>query len=369
MCAGTAALHYAHLPTALGFILLAGVPVAARLAADGTGQSLAGALMITVFLAVVVVSSVRFSAHFGETLRLRLDLARRTQELDTAKAQLLAEMAERRATETSLRHAQKMEAVGQLAGGIAHDFNNILQAVSGGAALIRRRAADPAIERLASMIADAVRRGELVTRRLLAFARRGELRAEVLNLGELLIGLREVLAATLHPGVRVEVETPQGLPDVLADRGQLETALVNLAVNARDAMPDGGTLTLSASIAHVRVDESQDRLQPGPYVRLVVADTGTGMNAETIARACEPFFTTKPQGRGTGLGLAMARSFAEGSGGALAIDSAPGCGTRVSIWLPIIGDPARLALPLSAEDDAERSAARSTAARRARCSW
>jgi signal transduction histidine kinase len=286
MCMGTAGLHHAHLPTALAFILLAGVPVAARLAADGTEQSLAGAAMIAVFLAVMVVSSLRSSAHFGETLRLRLDLARRTGELNAAQARLLAEMAEHRATEESLRHAQKMEAVGQLAGGIAHDFNNILQAVSGGAALIRRRARDPAIERLAGMVADAARRGESVTRRLLAFARRGELRAEVLDLGELLGGLREVLAATLHPGVRVEVEAPRRLPAVLADRGQLETALVNLAVNARDAMPDGGTLTLSASAAYIGACEGRDRLPPGTYVCLVVADTGTGMDAETLALAC-----------------------------------------------------------------------------------
>jgi signal transduction histidine kinase/ActR/RegA family two-component response regulator len=332
---------------------------------DGTGQSLAGAAMIAIFLLVLVVSSVRSSVHFGEMLRLRLDLARRTRELDAAKAQLLAEMAEHRATEESLRHAQKMEAVGQLAGGIAHDFNNILQAVSGGAALIRRRARDPAIERLAGMVADAARRGESVTRRLLAFARRGELRAEVLDLGEVLGGLREVLAATLHPGVRVEVEATEGLPPVLADRGQLETALVNLAVNARDAMPEGGTLTLSASVAHFRAFDGGTRLPPGAYVCLAVSDTGTGMDAETLARACEPFFTTKPRGQGTGLGLAMARSFAEGSGGALAIDSAPGSGTRVSIWLPIAGDAARPATLRPARDRAQRGASGSRAARRA----
>jgi CheY-like chemotaxis protein len=163
------------------------------------------------------------------------------------------------------------------------------------------------------------------------------------------------------------VQAPRGLPAVLADRGQLETALVNLAVNARDAMPDGGTLTLSASAAHAGSGGGRDRPPPGAHVRLVVADTGTGMDAETLGRACEPFFTTKARGRGTGLGLAMARSFAEGSGGALAIDSAPGNGTRVSIWLPTAGDPARREPPLPAGADAERGAARAGGAARRAC--
>jgi signal transduction histidine kinase/CheY-like chemotaxis protein len=354
MCAGAAALHHAHLPTALAFILPAGLPVAARFAAEGSERGLAGAAMIVVYLGALAVSGARASVYFGENLRLRLDLARRTRELDATNARLLAEMAEHRATEADLRHAQKMEAVGQLAGGVAHDFNNVLQAVAGGAALIRRRAGDPAaVERLAGMVADAARRGESVTRRLLAFARRGELRAEALDLSELLGGLREVLAVTLGPAVQVEVDAPTGLPPILADRGQLETVLVNLATNARDAMPNGGRLALSAAAESVGEDEGRRRPAPGAYVRLVVADTGTGMDPGTLARASEPFFTTKPQGRGTGLGLPMAQGFAEGSGGALAIDSGPGRGTRVSIWLPVAaGDAARpVAVPSEPRTD------------------
>jgi signal transduction histidine kinase len=345
MCTGAAALHHAHLPTALAFILPAGAPIALRFAAEGSEWGLARAAMIIVFLAALGVSGVRGSAYFGETVRLRLDLARRTRELDAANARLLAEIAEHRATEASLRHAQKMEAVGQLAGGVAHDFNNVLQAVSGGATLIRRRSRDSAVERLAGMIADAARRGESMTRRLLAFARRGELRAEAIDLAELLAGLREVLAAALGPAVRVEVDAAAGLLPVQADRGQLETALVNLATNSRDAMPGGGTLTLSAAADRIREGQAKGAGPPAPgdYVRLIVADTGTGMDAETLARASEPFFTTKAQGRGTGLGLAMARSFAQGSGGALAIDSEPGRGTSVSIWLPVAGGGVALA--------------------------
>ena len=273
----------------------------------------------------------------GHAEALEARVAERTRELVQANERLRVEVSERRNAEAALLQAQKVQAVGQLAGGIAHDFNNVLQAVSGGASLIRRRAGDAAaVERLAGMVEDAARRGQSVTRRLLAFARREELRAEVLELGELLGGLREVLAATLGTRYRVEVAAAEGLPPVLADRGQLETVLVNMATNARDAMPGGGTLTFSAAVE--RVPERREGLAAGDYVRLVVADTGEGMSAETLARAAEPFFTTKPLGQGTGLGLAMARSFAQGSGGALAIASERGRGTRVSLWLPVTGE-------------------------------
>jgi signal transduction histidine kinase/CheY-like chemotaxis protein len=338
MSAGAAALYYVHLPTALAFLLCAGLPLAARVAMDGTDRAIVAAAMITVYLCAMMLSTLRSSAHYGEMLGLRFDLARRTRELDAINARLHTEIAGHRETEAHLRHAQKLEAVGQLAGGIAHDFNNILQAVTSGAAMIRHRAGDEtAVTRLVGMVAEAARRGESVTRRLLAFARRGDLSAEVIEIPELLSGLEEVLGATLPPNLRVSVRAELGLPAIFADRGQLETSLVNLCINARDAMPDGGELTLSA--------ESD----PAGAVRLIVADTGTGMNAATLARATEPFFTTKAQGRGTGLGLAMARGFVEASGGTLVIDSAPGEGTRVSLTLPVATAPPVVAVPLSTE--------------------
>ena len=276
----------------------------------------------------------------AEALERRV--ADRTRELVEANERLSAEIAERQHTEAALLQAQKVQAVGQLAGGIAHDFNNVLQAVLGGVNLIRRRAADPAaVRRLTDMVQDAARRGESVTRRLLAFSRREELRADTLAIGCLLKGLQEVLSATLGSRIRVQVETPAGLPPVLADRGQLETVLVNLATNARDAMPGGGTLRLHAGTARHDPDagaaeEGTRGLAPGDYVRITVADTGEGMSPAVLARAAEAFFTTKPLGQGTGLGLAMARSFAQGSGGALSIVSAPGEGTSVSLWLPVV---------------------------------
>ncbi|MBD0270498.1 MAG: HAMP domain-containing protein [Acetobacteraceae bacterium] len=276
---------------------------------------------------------------YTEALEARV--AERTRELVEANNRLQLEIAERRNAEAALLQAQKVQAMGQLAGGIAHDFNNILQAVSGGAILIRRRAGDAAaVERLAGMIEDAARRGQAVTRRLLAFSRREELRADALDLGGLLRGLREVLAATLGAKIRVEVDAEADLSPVLADRGQLETVLVNLATNARDAMPDGGMVVFSASAERVEdaAGAPAGGLAPGDYVRLMVADTGEGMDAATLARATEPFFTTKPLGQGTGLGLAMARGFAEGSGGSLTVASEPGRGTRVSLWLPVVMD-------------------------------
>ncbi len=223
----------------------------------------------------------------GHTEALEARVAERTRELVQANDRLRVEIAERRNAEAALLQAQKVQAVGQLAGGIAHDFNNVLQAVSGGAGLIRRRAGDAAaVERLAGMVQDAARRGESITRRLLAFSRREELRADALDAGELLEGLREVLDATLGANIRVEVDAAIDLPPVMADRGQLETVLLNLATNARDAMPEGGTLLLSAATERVgKGDRPAAGPSPGAYVRLAVADTGEGMSAETLARA------------------------------------------------------------------------------------
>ena len=227
-----------------------------------------------------------------------------------------------------------MQALGQLAGGIAHDFNNVLQAVMGALQLIERRPADQdGIRRLAQLASGAVERGTSITRRLLTLGQRGELTAERLDASELLHELGEILTHTLGATIMVRLRLEAGLRPLLADRGQLETVLVNLATNARDAMPNGGELILSAEHEMATVPHPAG-LATGRYVRLTVTDAGTGMDAATLARAREPFFTTKRTGSGTGLGLAMAQGFAEQSGGALAIESQPGKGTRVTLWLP-----------------------------------
>lgn len=265
------------------------------------------------------------------------------------------EMSAREAAQKRAAQAERMQALGQIAGGIAHDFNNVLQAVSGGAALIERRPGDPdRVLRHVRMVADAARRGASITSRLLAFARRGDLRAEPLEVEPLLTDMAEVLSHTLGGSVVCKVAVAPGLPLLSADRGQLETVLVNLATNARDAMPSGGTLTMAADIETVSPAVPHAAgLQAGLYVRIVVTDTGTGMDGSVLARVTEPFFTTKEAGRGTGLGLAMARGFAEQSGGGLAIESAPGQGTGVSLWLPAAAAPP--ALPDAAAPVVERT--------------
>ncbi len=246
------------------------------------------------------------------------------------------EMAAREAAQQRAAHAERMHALGQIAGGIAHDFNNVLQAVSGGAALIERRPNDAErVLRNARMVQDAARRGAAITSRLLAFSRRGDLRAENVDAAALLTDMAEVLTHTLGGAVVCKVDVPFGLPPLFADRGQLETVLVNLATNARDAMPSGGTLTLAADIEMVFTGLPHPAgLTPGRYVRIAVSDTGSGMDRDVLARVTEPFFTTKEPGKGTGLGLAMAKGFVEQSGGSLSIDSAVGQGTRIMLWLP-----------------------------------
>ena len=276
---------------------------------------------------------------------LWLDRRQAQAALDTARR-------EREAAWEQLFHTQRTEALGRLAGGVAHDFNNVLQAVLGGAKSIKRRSPDAGIQRLAGMVIDAAERGASVTRRLLTLARRGELRTEPVQLSDVLAGLHEVLTHTLGADIEVRIEAPQPLPPILADKWQLETVLVNLSVNARDAMAPfgGGTLTLSAKAETILPSSApEDKLKPGAYIRIAVEDTGLGMDAATLARATEPFFTTKSDSKGTGLGLAMAKGFVEQSGGALRITSVRGLGTTVTLWLPCAETEAKCALSAKAK--------------------
>jgi PAS domain S-box-containing protein len=232
-----------------------------------------------------------------------------------------------------LAQAEKLSALGQLAGGVAHDFNNIVQGVAGCASIIGRYASDAVkVKKYAQMLDDAAWRGASITRRLLALARQEALQTEAIAVPRLLEDLRSMLSHTLGANIEIRLDLGQELPLALADKGQLEAVLVNLAANSRDAMMDGGgVIVISAEAETVAAAAG---LQPGPYIRLAVADDGIGMDAAVLKRAAEPFFTTKGPGKGTGLGLSMARGFAEQSTGALAVASEPGRGTKVTLWLP-----------------------------------
>jgi signal transduction histidine kinase len=335
MCAGAAALHYAHLPTALAFIVPASLPLAIRFALEGSGRRTAAAAMIGVFLAALVVTSRRSSQYFGEMLRLRLELAERTRDLDAINTKLREEMAEHRTTEASLRHVQKMEAVGQLTGGIAHDFNNLLTAVLGSLALLRKRlpADDQKAARLLDNAVQGAERGAALTQRLLTFGRRQPLTPKVVDLPTLVRGMSALLHSSLGAGVRLVMRFSEALSPVEVDPNQLELALLNLAVNARDAMPGGGDIAIAAREEQVW-SSKVGGLPPGLYVVLSVTDSGEGMDEPTLTQAMEPFFTTKGVGKGTGLGLSMVHGLAAQSGGQFFLHSSKGAGTTAELWLP-----------------------------------
>jgi signal transduction histidine kinase/ActR/RegA family two-component response regulator len=280
------------------------------------------------------------------------------------EARVQHEVAAREAAQARAAHAERVQALGQLAGGIAHDFNNVLQAVEGAAMLIERRLPRGSdLRRLVRIVMDASERGASITRRLLAFGRRGDLHAEALDVAALLTGIHEMLAHTLGATIEVGLKLGAGLPQLFADKGQLETVLVNLATNGRDAMPEGGQLTLSADTEVVPTTGLPHPwgLRPGRYVRLAVADTGVGMLPATLARVCEPFFTTKGVGVGTGLGLPMAKGFAEQSGGALRVESAPGKGTMVTLWLPVAAASNRPGAPATKTEPSPAEASKTPA--------
>jgi nitrogen-specific signal transduction histidine kinase/CheY-like chemotaxis protein len=268
--------------------------------------------------------------------------------LDASNTRLRQEIAERRATQASLHHAQKMEAVGQLTGGIAHDFNNLLTVVLGSLELLRKRlpAEDPKAARLLDIAAQGAERGAALTQRLLAFGRRQALRPEIVHLPALIEGMSALLRSSLGSSVEIRLRLPEGLPSVEVDPNQLELALLNLAMNARDAMPGGGKLTVAARKEWM-VSARDGGLPPGSYVVLSVADAGQGMDEATLAHAMEPFFTTKGVGKGTGLGLPMVHGFAAQSGGRLVLQSTPGAGTLAELWLPQADVAAPSALPAS----------------------
>jgi PAS domain S-box-containing protein len=269
--------------------------------------------------------------QLNETLEERV--AARTAELKAAHATVLAEIEQRERAEEQLRQAQKMEMIGQLTGGVAHDFNNLLMAVLGNLDLLRKHLPDdPRTTRLINGALQGARRGAALTQRLLAFARRQDLKVEPRNLADLVRKTADLIERSVGTEIDVRLELPTDIPLTLVDASQIELAVLNLVVNARDAMPHGGVLSIT--VDHLEAPPAID-LPAGPYVRLVVSDTGDGMDAETLQKATEPFFSTKELGKGTGLGLSMVHGLAVQLKGALRLASQVGVGTKAELWLPV----------------------------------
>ncbi len=288
-------------------------------------------------LVAAAVDRLRVHRALEETV------AARTRELTRANAKLQAEAQERERIEDTLRQSLKMEAVGQLTGGLAHDFNNLLASVSGNLELMRIRidqGRTTEIGRYIDVAMTSVNRATALTHRLLAFSRRQTLDPKPTDVNRLVSGMEELFRRTMGPRVEVETKLTSGLWSALCDPNQLENAVLNLVINARDAMPDGGHLlieTANTVFPHWRGisnDEAQGKVPDGEYMGLFVTDTGSGMSPDVIARAFDPFYTTKPIGQGTGLGLSMIFGFVQQCGGYVLLSSEEGHGTLVSIYLP-----------------------------------
>ncbi|WP_223861575.1 hybrid sensor histidine kinase/response regulator [Geminicoccus harenae] len=274
------------------------------------------------FFASVVIDPIHENGQLVGFAKVTRDITERRQAqeaLEEAREQLF--------------QAQKMEAIGQLTGGVAHDFNNLLQAISGCLQMVERRVDDPRVREILVAGQQAIDRGARLTQQLLAFARRQPLHPERIDIGTTLRATSELLARSLRADIRLKMELEPDLWPIEADPTQFELALLNLAVNARDAMPDGGQLTIEGQNLSLAPGRDPDGLA-GDFVRLRVIDTGTGMPAEVAARACEPFFTTKEVGKGSGLGLSQVYGFARQSGGAVRIETRPGAGTTIVLVLP-----------------------------------
>ena len=273
-------------------------------------------------------------------VELETRVAERTAELEQALATVRDEMQRRTQAEEQLRQSEKLKAIGQLTGGIAHDFNNMLQAVSGSLTMIHARVQQGRAADVKAHVERAQRgadRAAALTHRLLAFSRQQTLAPKPVSLDRIVRDMEDMIRRTVGPGVQVELQLADGRWLVMCDPNQMESALLNLCVNARDAMPDGGWLTITTqelNLTEVDLAGVEDAL-PGPYTALVVSDTGTGMPPEVVAHMFEPFFTTKPIGQGTGLGLSQIYGFVRQSGGFVQIETSPGAGTTVRLLMPL----------------------------------
>jgi PAS domain S-box-containing protein len=276
------------------------------------------------------------------------------QRVEQRTADLMKEVAAREKAQEQLRQAQKMETIGQLTGGVAHDFNNLLMVVMGNLDLLRKRIPnDPRLHRLIDGAVQGAERGASLTQRLLAFARQQDLRAVPVDLGALIQGMSDLLQRSLGPRVALRLDIPQGLPPARVDANQLELAILNLAINARDAMSDGGSIDIKVAPYQATSDLA---LKSGGYLKLSVIDTGMGMAPEILKRAVEPFFSSKPLGKGTGLGLSMVHGLAVQLGGALQLSSTVGQGTTATLVLPVATSTPKAESPVHTAQKVNRSA-------------
>ncbi|MBA2934098.1 response regulator [Sphingomonas sp. CGMCC 1.13654] len=300
-------------------------------AADGSPLSLIGVSMD-------ITARKRMEDELrGWATTLEQRVEHRTAELVQAQEQLC--------------RSQKLEAMGQLTGGVAHDFNNLLTPIMGSLDMLHRKGLGTDREkRLVGGALESAERARMLVQRLLAFARRQPLTPQPIDVSALLVEIGPLIGTTLGPRIALTIDAPTPLPPAFADRNQIEMALLNLAVNARDAMPDGGRLTVAAVTEDAAAGHAAD-LAEGRYVRLTVSDTGIGMDEETRTRAVEPFYSTKRTGEGTGLGLSMVHGLMSQLGGAMALTSAPGVGTQVDLWLPVSARPLVVELRIAEEPE------------------
>ena len=290
-------------------------------------------------LAYVAGACTDITARKQAEESLRISENRLRQLNEQLEARVATEVRERSRTEDALRQAQKMEAVGQLTGGIAHDFNNLLTGIVGSLDLMQRRHArgEQDLDRYINAAVTSAQRAAALTQRLLAFSRRQTLHLKPVDVNQLVASLEDLLHRTTGENITLETRLSAGLLPACMDANQLESAVINLVINARDAMPHGGRITVSTAsfVMGNRPDPAKRGLNEGEYILLSVTDTGTGMTPEVIARAFEPFFTTKPIGQGTGLGLSMVYGFIKQAKGYVQVESEPGRGSRVCLYLPV----------------------------------
>ena len=342
MCAGALVSLSYYLPAFVAYVFASALPLAGSFLMDGRTVYVAMGCMVVVFVGDVTFAAHHFNHAFLNGVRLNLnlrdrteELTKRTDELTAANSRLETEITQRKVAEDQLHQAQKMDALGQLTGGIAHDFNNLLTAVIGNLELVQQRSrGDPQIASVVQAALGAAERGTSLIQNLLTFARRKPLYPRAVEVSAVVDNVEKILKQTISPDIRLLILANPDLGPAWVDPNQLELAILNLALNARDAMPGGGTLQIACENRRVEASNAPPDLAAGDYVIVTVSDTGTGMSDATLAHAFEPFFTTKEAGRGSGLGLSMVQGFAGQSGGAVQIASSLGEGTRMTLWLP-----------------------------------